>query len=406
MNHPLLPAGWRRNELGDLVSFSSGGTPSRERAEYWNGEIPWVTAKDMKNFELHSSQLKITSQGLFSGGHTVPANSILVLVRGMTLLKDVPVCLTAREVAFNQDVRGLRVNGNVDARFLAYALVAQRNQLRGLVDIAGHGTGRLATESLSEHPVAYPAAVSEQKAIAAVLSTWDRAIGQTTALIAAKERLKEGRMQQLLTGKRRRRGSTVPWKKCHLGNVFTERREQGNNDLPLLSVTLNAGVVRRTSLGKPVRTSLEHEEHLLVRRGDIAYNMMRMWQGGSGMVGEDGVVSPAYVVCAPTKEIDSRFAHHLFHSPRMIYLFWAYSYGLTDDRRRLYYEEFARVPVNLPSVQEQKRIAALIDNLDRERFLLMRRRAALAHQKRGLMQKLLTGKVRVSESLLKMGATT
>ncbi len=262
---------------------------------------------------------------------------------------------------------------------------------------------RLYFHDFGQVPVFLPPLV-EQKAIAAVLSTWDRAIEQTTALIAAKERLKQGLMQQLLSGKRTHRGANSPWRQCHLGDVFTERREPGHDELPMLSVTLDAGVVRRATLGKPVRTSLEHEEHLLVRRGDIAYNMMRMWQGGSGMAGEDGVVSPAYVVCAPTKEIDPRFAHHLFRSPRMIYLFWAYSYGLTDDRRRLYYEEFARVPVNLPSVQEQRRIAALIDNLDRERSLFMRRRKAIARQKRGLMQKLLTGQVRVPKSLLKKGA--
>lgn len=105
MEHAPLPSGWQRKELGELVSFASGGTPSKEKSEFWNGDIPWVTAKDMKTFVLTSSGLKITTDGLRHGGRTVPANSLLVLVRGMTLLKDVPVCLTAREVAFNQDVR-------------------------------------------------------------------------------------------------------------------------------------------------------------------------------------------------------------------------------------------------------------------------------------------------------------
>lgn len=397
MEYAPLPYGWKRDELGKLVSFASGGTPSKDQIEYWNGDIPWVTARDMKTFELTSSELKITTAGLGRGGRTVPPNSILVLVRGMTLLKDVPVCLTAREMAFNQDVRGLQVKGTVDPRFLAYALVAQKEHLRGLVNIAGHGTGRLSTEALSEHPIIYPVASEEQKAIAAVLSTWDRAIAQTSALIAAKERLKQGLMQRLFTKHTRSRS-------VRLGDVFKERREPGNDDLPTLSVTLEFGVIRRDSLGKPVRTSLEHNEHLLVRRGDLTYNMMRMWQGGSGMALEDGVVSPAYVVCAPTKEIDSRFAHHLFRFPAMIHQFWAYSFGLTDDRRRLYFDEFARIPVTLPPVPEQKRIAGAIDCLDAERALLLRRRETLAKQKRGLMQKLLKGEVRVPKSILREGA--
>ena len=349
----------------------------------------------MKTFELTSSELKITPDGLRHGGRTVPANSLLVLVRGMTLMKDVPICLTTRQMAFNQDVRGLQVKGKVDPRFLAYALVAQKEQLRGLVNIAGHGTGRLSTEALAEHPIIFPASRDEQEAIAAVLSAWDRAIGQTASLIVAKERLKQGLAQQVFAGKRRLRRFRDTWRRCELGHVFNDRREPGYDGLPLLSVTLDAGVVRRNSRDKSVRTSLEHNEHLLVRKGDIAYNMMRMWQGGSGIATEDGVVSPAYVVCEPTDAIDSRFADHLFHTPRMIFLFWAYSYGLTDDRRRLYFDGFSRIPVELPSVAEQRRIADVIDRLDEELRLLRQKCDSLRVQKRGLMQQLLTGNTRL-----------
>jgi len=88
----------------------------------------------------------------------------------------------------------------------------------------------------------------------------------------------------------------------------------------------------------------------------------------------------------------------------MVYLFWAYSYGLTDDRRRLYFQEFARIPVILPSVKEQKKIAAVIDNVDLEIAQLKRNSEALKKQKRGLMQQLLTGKVRVPEKLMKKAA--
>lgn len=72
------------------------------------------------------------------------------------------------------------------------------------------------------------------------------------------------------------------------------------------------------------------------------------------MVTEDGLISPAYVACKPSKENDSRFAHHMFHPPRMICLFWAYSYGLTDDRRRLYYLEFAQLKQNREALNKQE----------------------------------------------------
>jgi len=105
----------------------------------------------------------------------------------------------------------------------------------------------------------------------------------------------------------------------------------------VMSVTLNDGLVGRDTLDRKTDTNLDMDEHLLIKAGDIAYNMMRMWQGASGLAKHDGVVSPAYVVLAPKNGIDPVFASYWFKSSRMVYLFWAYSYGLTNDRLRLYF---------------------------------------------------------------------
>ncbi len=86
-----------------------------------------------------------------------------------------------------------------------------------------------------------------------------------------------------------------------LGDFFTIRRERGTPGLPMLSVTMNNGVVTRESLNRKMETNLSDEEHLLVRKDDIVYNMMRMWQGASGLADRDGLISPAYVVLAPKK---------------------------------------------------------------------------------------------------------
>ncbi len=145
----------------------------------------------------------------------------------------------------------------------------------------------------------------------------------------------------------------------HLGDLFRSRREKGIAGLPKLSVTMNDGLVDRESLDRKMETNLADEDHLLVRKGDIAYNMMRMWQGASGLAEKDGLVSPAYVVLEPKPKIDSLYASYLFKSQRMIHLFWAYSYGLTSDRLRLYYDDFAAIPTLVPSRKEQAAIAAI-----------------------------------------------
>jgi type I restriction enzyme S subunit len=95
-----------------------------------------------------------------------------------------------------------------------------------------------------------------------------------------------------------------------LGDFFSNRQEPGQAGLPVMSVTMNDSLVFRDDLERRTESALKPEQHLLVRKGDIAYNMMRMWQGACGQATADGMVSPAYVVLAPKPGIDSRFAYH------------------------------------------------------------------------------------------------
>lgn len=154
------------------------------------------------------------------------------------------------------------------------------------------------------------------------------------------------------------------WEMHSLGELFSSRKEKGIEGSPTLSVTINDGLVDRSSIERKTDTNLSPQEHLLIRKGDLAYNMMRMWQGASGLADYDGLVSPAYVVLSPTNRIDSKFAFYWFKSPRMIYLFWAYSYGLTGDRLRLYFKDFTKINNIIPPLPEQKAIADLLSTWD------------------------------------------
>jgi type I restriction enzyme S subunit len=182
-----------------------------------------------------------------------------------------------------------------------------------------------------------------------------------------------------------------------LGGLFKNRREKGEPHLPLLSVTMSSGLVRRQSLERKTESTLDAEQHLLVRKGDIAYNMMRMWQGAFGLATEDGMVSPAYVVLAPTNKIDPLYCFYLFKTPRLRYLFWAYSYGLTDDRLRLYYKDFAKIVVTIPHLDEQRAVGLALQRWDKRIAVVERWLSLTEVLKRGLMQVLLTGKCRLQE---------
>ncbi len=163
---------WRDSTLGEVTDFLSGGTPSKSRADYWNGSIPWVSAKDMKQFRLGDSQDHVTEAGASNGTRLAPAGSVLLLVRGMTLLNDLPICVISKPMTFNQDVKALRPNIHVTDDFLPYLLLGNKHRLLSRVDLAGHGTGRLNSDELKALTIGLPPK-PEQRAIAQILGTLD-----------------------------------------------------------------------------------------------------------------------------------------------------------------------------------------------------------------------------------------
>jgi type I restriction enzyme S subunit len=150
----------------------SGGTPSTERADYWDGSIPWVSAKDMKRFRLEDTEDHVSERGAANGTRMVPAGTVFLLARGMTLLNDVPICVATRPMTFNQDVKALRPNPVVRGEFLPYLLLANKPRLLSMVDLAGHGTGRINTDELNALEIVLPNP-DEQQAIAHILGTLD-----------------------------------------------------------------------------------------------------------------------------------------------------------------------------------------------------------------------------------------
>ena len=162
----------REAALGDFVDFLSGGTPSKNQPAYWNGSIPWASAKDMKSFRLCDTADHVTPDGLANGTRVVPAGTVLLLTRGMALLNELPISVLLRPMAFNQDVKALRPRPGLDAGFLPYLVLGNREELLSLVDLAGHGTGRLNSDQLKGLAVRLPP-LSEQHAIAHILGTLD-----------------------------------------------------------------------------------------------------------------------------------------------------------------------------------------------------------------------------------------
>lgn len=262
----------------------------------------------------------------------------------------------------------------------------------------GAGRYKLTKESLSKIQIPIPP-LPEQKAIANVLGTWDKAIHKTGQLIAQKEQRKKWLMQNLLMGKKRLKRFGGEWKEMNLGYMFTERNEIRFFDLPLLSIGQN-GVYPQDESVKKDTSNEDKSKYKRICPGDIGYNTMRMWQGRSALSQLEGIVSPAYTVVTPKKNADSLFFSYLFKIPKMTNLFWRNSQGLVDDTLNCKFNDFRIIKILLPQTkEEQTDIAKVLQAADKEISLLKAKAEKLREQKKGLMQQLLTGKKRLNLNL-------
>lgn len=185
--------------LGDLIQIRSGGTPARDDGRYWGGDMPWASAKDLKGTRLVDTEEHVTELAVAESASVAPAGSLLILVRGMGLLKDVPVAICQRRMAFNQDVKALIPHANVDAEYLLAALTAAKPVLMTRVTRSGHGTGKLDTDTLLATPI-WLAPAEAQSRLGRAGRLLDDEVATLTTLLTAIHLQKRGIMQKLLSG--------------------------------------------------------------------------------------------------------------------------------------------------------------------------------------------------------------
>jgi len=149
-----------------------------------------------------------------------------------------------------------------------------------------------------------------------------------------------------------------------LKELFGQSHDRGRAGLPVMSLSMGRGLVPRNQDERRVETNLSDEQHRLVRAGELAYNMMRMWQGVCGLAEEDCLISPAYVVVRPLNGMDPKFSEYLLTYEETVAQFKLLSFGVVDDRLRLYFKDFERVRVRIPSPPAQRKIARILTTLD------------------------------------------
>jgi type I restriction enzyme S subunit len=264
---------------------------------------------------------------------------------------------------------------------------------------------------LSEQPL------HDQQAIASFL---DREIALLDALVMAKQRLIDllaEKQSAFVTSAVTRglnpdaslRDSDIPWlrqipkhwKTQRLAFLFRERDERGEPDLPLLEVSINAGVtLRKFSEDRIETTAADFNTYKVARTNDIVFNKMRMWQGAVGVTPQDGLVSPDYTVAAPIGELSSDYAGLLFRTEIFSAECARHSHGIVWDRLRLYWDGFRQMVVPLPSGDEQAAIVNCVKSetakLDILRAATERTTSLLKEHRIALISAAVTGDLEVN----------
>ena len=396
-------AAFARRPIGEVIEFSQYGLSLAASA---TGTHSIVGMKDIQDGRVRVDEhVRVTLSEAEAGRFLLqPGDVLLNRTNSNELVGKCAIFDRTREAVFASYLVRLRFRSDqIVPAFANYYLNSEfgQSQLKVLAT-RGVSQANINPSTFAAHFTIPVPPLDEQRRIVAVLDAWDRQLALTQSRHMASSSRYDGLLQQFMRPVELRRASG--WRRVLMADAFSERDER-SDALPLLAITSADGVVPRDSLDRRDTASEDKSNYKVIRKGDIGYNTMRMWQGVFGLSRYNGIVSPAYTVITPnTDVIDAAFAAHLFAHPRVIHMFHRYSQGLVDDTLMLKFPHFSEIRLPLPDLWTQKAIAKALDAVQLEIGKRAELVQAVERQKRGLMQLLLSGEKRLLRDLPGMEA--
>ncbi|MCU4677802.1 restriction endonuclease subunit S [Enterococcus faecium] len=393
---PGFTEDWEERKLGDMMDVTS--VKRIHQSDWTNSGIRFLRARDIvsaaKNEEpsdyLYISEEKYNEYSKISG--KVSQGDLLVTGVGSI---GVPLLITDDNPIYFKDgnIIWFKNEHKIDGNFFYYSFINNKIQ-KYIRDVAGIGTvGTYTIDSGKKTPISLPT-YDEQIKIGSFFKQLDHTIALHQRKLDLLKETKKGFLQKMFP----KNGAKVPeirfpgftkdWEERKLGDVFSERSERSSEG-ELISVTINSGVIKASELDRKDNSSDNKSNYKKVEVGDIAYNSMRMWQGASGYSSYEGILSPAYTVIIPKEGTDSKFFAYDFKRYDMIQTFKRNSQGLTSDTWNLKFPTLKLVKIMVPSIEEQKQIAAFFERLDNTIALHERELDVLKETKKGFLQKML-----------------
>jgi type I restriction enzyme S subunit len=429
-----IPKQWEVKKLkflGNIFPGISGKKGDDFSKEYSSGLKPFIPFTNIcNNLKISNEHFQYVRVRKTETQNRIKKYDILFLMSSETfedIAKSSIYLGNDEELYLNSFCKGFRISKNfMNPEFVNYLFFSPT--YRNNFSNSGRGFTRinLKQEIINDVYTLIPT-LPEQTAIAAFLddktAKIDTAIAQNERMIALLKERKQIIIQNAVTGKIVWNGNAwaepvevkdsgvewigeIPehWEVILNKILFTERKESGKDGLPLLSVSIHSAV----SSGElddedNIRGKIKIEDksnYKLVEINDIVFNMMRAWQGAIGAVRTKGMVSPAYVVAIPNSKIKASFFEYQYRTNAFIQQMNRFSKGITDFRKRLYWDEFKQLNTILPPKEEQTKIVTYIETqsakIDRAIALQQTQIEKLKEYKTILIDNAVTGKIKVS----------
>lgn len=397
----VVPKEWSVMILRDIADFLGGGTPSKSIAEYWNGDIPWISSSDISLNSVHGLNITryITGQAVKeSSTQLCPRNAILIVTRvgvGKIAIAPTKICTSQdfTNIVLRQD------NVEYVARALQPVFHCMSNETQG-TSIKGVTTDEVKNTSIALPPI------KEQEQIATVLSEIDELISLAEKQISKKKAIKQGAMQELLTGKRRLPGFSGEWSKCKLGSLGVllkgtgiSRNDSNSGNLPAVRYgelyTKHRNYVNSyfSHISKEVASNAQR-----VYRGDILFAASGETKEDIGKCSAIIYETAAYaggdiLIFRPTAQLDPVFMGTLLNMADARKQ--RAEQGQGDAVVHIHADALSSISIMIPNIEEQQAIAEILIGMDKEIELLERKLEKYRQVKQGMMQQLLTGNIRL-----------
>ena len=389
----IIPQEWEVMRLGDIVSITSGESPSLYHLKA-EGKYPYVKVEDLNNCEKYQESCREYSD---DNNTTIKAGSIIFPKRGASILNN-KVRIAAKDIQMDSNMMAITPHtAIVDTEFLYIRILHER--LYRIADTSS--IPQINNKHIIPYKIAVPP-LAEQRKIAEVLGVWDEAIEKQARLIEKLALRKRALMQRLLSAKLRLPGFSEPWKEHKIADLFSPINDtnDGREHIPM-TISAKSGFISQKDKFDRVIAGDSLQKYILLKKGDFAYN-----KGNSNLyemgciyhLNEESALVPFVYICFRSKgsvNIDfySQFFinHGLDRQLKKIITSGARGDGLLNVDKK----DFFALNVPYPTIEEQTAIAEVLTAADREIELAKEKLDRLRRQKRGLMQQLLTGKKRI-----------